>query len=651
MHFSILVISNLIIGIIAAPAVNYILHEKRDRIPQGWRKHEKLSKNAILQMRIAMTQGNLEKAEDFLIEVSHPRSAKYGQHWSVRDIAETFAPSHKSVDTVTGWLGSAGVAPERIFRSRSLGWLYFNATVDQAESLLKTNYHIYKHSTGMPYVACSEYFVPEYVRAHLDFITPTVHFDTKLPRPITDHKSNRKRTSLKSAAGVAVVEGTAVDSGLLDSGSLPKKGADVNPSQVPSELRNCDRFTTLNCLRALYKIPLGQTANPGNSFGIVEYTPQAYLQGDLNLFFSNFSKHQTQKSPTLDSVDGGITPTANMSFQYNGESDVDLEYGMALINPQKTTLYQIGDPARVASFNDFLDALDGSYCTFEGGDDSNQDSFYPNKNGGYQGPKNCGGFGATKVISTSYTYNEADLTAKYEMRQCAEYMKLGLAGVTVLYSSGDYGVGNEGECIDPSTKGYNNGIGGIFNPSFPGTCPYITSVGATQIRLNASVYMPEVACETNVRSGGGFSNVFPIPSYQASAVQSWFNNHPPPYGADRFNNSQLTRGFPDISANGANYVIAVDGKFSLIYGTSTSTPVVGAIFTLINEARLNAGKPVIGFVNPFLYENADALNDITSGRNYGCGTPGFEAVEGWDPLTGLGTPDFEKLLTRFMALQ
>jgi tripeptidyl-peptidase-1 len=57
-----------------------------------------------------------------------------------------------------------------------------------------------------------------------------------------------------------------------------------------------------------------------------------------------------------------------MGFGYNGESDLDLEYAMALVYPQKVTLYQAGDTVEGASFNDFLDAIDGSYCSYEGGD-------------------------------------------------------------------------------------------------------------------------------------------------------------------------------------------------------------------------------------------------------------------------------------------
>lgn len=228
-----------------------------------------------------------------------------------------------------------------------------------------------------------------------------------------------------------------------------------------------------------------------------------------------------------------------------------------------------------------------------------------------------------------------------------EYMKLGLQGTTFLFSSGDNGVaGNGAVCLNPDGS-YNAGGAGRFNPAFPSTCPYITSVGATQIKPGASVTAPEQACQTVIYSGGGFSNgVFAMPDYQSAAVKAFFANHPPPYTAEQFNNSQAVRGYPDISANGANYVVAVNGAFSLVYGTSASSPTVGAIFTLINSMRLAVGKSTLGFVNPTLYANPGMLNDIVSGGNQGCGTPGFESVPGWDPVTGLGTPNFPKMVAR-----
>jgi len=136
---------------------------------------------------------------------------------------------------------------------------------------------------------------------------------------------------------------------------------------------------------------------------------------------------------------------------------------MSLVYPQNVTLYQTGDLLEGASFNNFLDALDGSYCTYDGGDDPTQDAVYPDPYGSgygiYTGPEACGGYTATYTISTSYSYNEADLTPFYEERQCHEYLKLGLQGISIFYSSGDYGVaGNGGECIDPATGDYTDGI-------------------------------------------------------------------------------------------------------------------------------------------------------------------------------------------------
>lgn len=170
------------------------------------------------------------------------------------------------------------------------------------------------------------------------------------------------------------------------------------------------------------------------------------------------------------------------------------------------------------------------------------------------------------------------MTAFYSQRQCAEYAKLGLQGVTILYSSGDDGVaGNGGACIAPDGT-ENNGTSGAFNPSFPAGCPFVTSVGATQVKVKASVTQPEEAAESVIIGGGGFSNVFTIPKYQVAAQKTYFAEHGPPYGADRFNRSGVSRGYPDVAANGVNYVIAIDGEFGLVFGTSCSSPVFWKYF-------------------------------------------------------------------------
>jgi len=106
------------------------------------------------------------------------------------------------------------------------------------------------------------------------------------------------------------------------------------------------------------------------------------------------------------------------------------------------------------------------------------------------------------------------------------------------------------------------------NPAFPSTCPYVTSVGATQLLNGTSVRGSESACQRVIFSGGGFSNFFPMPSYQSEAVAAYFADNEPPYSAERYNNSKNVRAYPDVAANGANYVTAVNGNFSLSFGTS-----------------------------------------------------------------------------------
>lgn len=93
------------------------------------------------------------------------------------------------------------------------------------------------------------------------------------------------------------------------------------------------------------------------------------------------------------------------------------------------------------------------------------------------------------------------------------------------------------------------------------------------------------------------------------------------------------RAFPDVSALGVDYAIALAGQFGLVSGTSASSPAFAAIIAMINDELIAAGKPPLGFLNPWLYSTgASALNDVTVGSNPGCASPGFPAAQGWDPV-------------------
>lgn len=79
----------------------------------------------------------------------------------------------------------------------------------------------------------------------------------------------------------------------------------------------------------------------------------------------------------------------------------------------------------------------------------------------------------------------------------------------------------------------------------------------------------------------------------------------------------------------------------MISGTSASTPLMSGILALVNDDLYAHGKPPLGFLNPWLYKKGyKGFTDIMSGSAAGCGVDGFNATEGWDPVTGFGTPIF-----------
>ncbi|KZT44233.1 subtilisin-like protein [Sistotremastrum suecicum HHB10207 ss-3] len=619
-------------------ATNYprALHEKRTGTIK-YRQHRRLSPRDIVPVQIGLKQSNLHRIEELLYGVSDPVSPNYGKHYQPHEVVELFAPSNDTVDTVKAWLEEHGIGEDRVELSQSRGWLKFPATVSEIESLLDTTYHIYEHQDGSEHVGCEEYSLPMHIKEHIEIVHPTVNMGGK--RKIYNHSKKRS----------------------LNKGSLLRgpKTDGKKPSQLFNDTANCDSQITPDCLRALYDItPKNQpVAFPTNTFAVLELTPQSYVQEDLTNFFEIFAPDIPSQTPELISIDGGtVTADTLTSFDINGESDLDFEYAMTLTSPQKVLLYQAGDEVQGASFNNMLDALDKSFCTFEGGDDPNDDGIYPDPApGGFKGKESCGIVKPANVISISYGADEVEFTDFYQIRECQEHAKLGMMGVTVLYASGDNGVaGNGGVCIEKFPNGtvIESTSGKTFNPSFPEGCPFVTGVGATQVDPGKTVDDPEGAAEQVIFSGGGFSNVFAIPDYQKSQVAHYFAAHKPPYGADIYNNSQTTRGYPDVAANGVNYVIAIDGEFALVFGTSASTPVFASIITLINSARLAVHKSPVGFINPAIYSAnfKQAFNDIKHGNNPGCGTNGFTAVEGWDPVTGLGTPHFPTLVGQFLLL-
>jgi tripeptidyl-peptidase-1 len=252
------------------------------------------------------------------------------------------------------------------------------------------------------------------------------------------------------------------------------------------------------------------------------------------------------------------------------------------------------------------------------------------------------------VVSMSYTSQALNFCDDSTMQRLSEdVQKFGAMGITVVLASGDFGSGG----------GMNDK--GKLNPGFPASIPYALSVGSTKLANETNGWQGEEQASTSQQgeeqastlfgSGGGFSFDFDAPSYQADAIKGYLAKTPQ-IGNEKY--AVNGRGSPDVALLGEKFRIYANGEWKLADGTSASAPTWGGIISLLNEECLSVsgGKKTLGFVNPLLYQNPDAFTDIIKGSNdidYN-GHPaapfgGWKCTEGWDAVTGLGTPIFPKL--------
>ncbi|KAI1321095.1 subtilisin-like protein [Xylariaceae sp. FL0255] len=585
----------------------------------GWTK---ISDDINFHMRIGIKPKNYELGHDHLMRISDPTSSDFGAHWSAQEVHDFFSPSSETVSMIEDWLLSSGISRSRFRIPASRAHVTFHASSKEVESLLGAQHVVWRHDgTGELSITSDSYHIPSNIESHIDFVTPRVDLDRDpaFADFVNDGRPRRR--------------------------SSQKRKFEVRQTTYDFP---CWQAVTPQCIKELYQVPNATSSIKGNEMGIYE-TGDAYAQSDLNAFFTSYAPNiPNNTAPILQSIDGGVAPVPES--EVGSESILDLDIAYPLIYPQKIKLYQTlptdlvqNSSLGINIFEPFLDALDAEYC-----DSSNRT--IP----GYNGTAQCGIYKPANVISFSYELAEAYFTPAYAKRQCHEFLKLGLMGTTLVFSSGDNGTLSRSGvygCLD----------GGAQNPSFVSTCPYVTSVGATQIEPEANVTAPEVAVNplndpfsflyfAYFSSGGGFSNVFPRPAYQDGAVTSYLEANADTLPASSTYN-QNGRAFPDVAANGYNIVNTLNGGLNLEEGTSASAPIFASIVNRLNEERLAIGKGPVGFLNPTLYANPSMFNDITSGYNLGCNaSKAFNASVGWDPVTGLGTPNYPKMLKVFLAL-
>ena len=404
--------------ITAAPATDLVLHETRT--PATHLRRRRVEGDAILPVRIALTQSNLKEGYDYLMEISDPASPQYGKHWSVDDIHREFAPNTETIETVTSWLEEHGFDTDNIATATSKGWIGLDMPARDAERLFGTEYFEHLDTNGDVSVQCDQYHVPSHLSKHIDYVEPGIASSSPLRKAKAVRRSQAPSSYLKA------------------------RSSDHLPNISPTDTSKCGEWITPACLKAMYDIPDAKYNQPENDLGVFEFY-NAYDQLDLDLFYKNYAPwvpNGTQ--PKLESINkaDGRVPQAPSDYALT-EAILDFDIIFSLLYPQSVTLYQT-DATNVQNklylkeygprvnatltpqlWLPFISALDGQLCTKterESGAD-------------------CGTIGElTRVLSVSYGSSELQFPESAARRVCNEFMKLSLKGHTLLLSSGDFGV-------------------------------------------------------------------------------------------------------------------------------------------------------------------------------------------------------------------
>ncbi|WP_353071954.1 S53 family peptidase [Tunturiibacter gelidoferens] len=341
-------------------------------------------------------------------------------------------------------------------------------------------------------------------------------------------------------------------------------------------------------IAALYQFPPNASA-AGQTIGIIELGG-GYKTTDLTAYFKTLG----QKTPSVKtvSVDGGKNSPTNANSA-DGEVMLDIEVAASVAPGANIVVYFAPNTDQ-----GFIDAIATAVH-----DTTNKPS----------------------VISISWGGPESSWTTQSLNALDAACQSAAALGITITVASGDNG----------STDGLTDGSNHV---DFPASSPHVLACGGTKLigtgsSINSEVVWNEIANNEGA-TGGGVSNFFPLPTWQANA------------GVPAPTNSAGGRGVPDVSGDAdpsTGYIIRVDGKTLPIGGTSAVAPLWAGLIAVANAQNGTSA----GFIQPAIYaaKGAAAFNDITSGTNYSGSPTGFTAGPGWDACTGLGSPIGTKLIT------
>ncbi len=352
-------------------------------------------------------------------------------------------------------------------------------------------------------------------------------------------------------------------------GRAGARAAAVNLSYTPPQVA------------ALYEFPTGVDGS-GECIALIELGG-GFNPTDLSNYWNQLKLSKTPNVSAVSVGNGSNNPTGDPNGP-DGEVMLDIEVSGSIAPGTKIVAY----------FAENTDAGFLNAITTAAHDSTNNPS----------------------VISISWGGPESSWTQQAMTSMDSAFQAAVAMGVTVCVAAGD----------DGSTDGVTDGLNHV---DFPASSPNVLACGGTDLSASGNTIASETVwnelASNEGATGGGISDVFPLPSYQSSA------GVPPSANPG----GHVGRGVPDVAGDAdpsTGYVTLVDGQSGVIGGTSAVAPLWAALIALINQS---VGKPA-GFINPRLYQNpgsAQDFNDITSGNN-----GAYSAGTGWDACSGMGSP-------------
>jgi kumamolisin len=322
----------------------------------------------------------------------------------------------------------------------------------------------------------------------------------------------------------------------------------------------------------------------GQCIGILELGG-GYNASDLSTYFGNLGIKTPQVIAV--SVDGATNTPAGDPNSADGEVALDIEVVGAIAPAAKIAVYFAPNTDQ-----GFLDALTTAIH-----DTTNKPS----------------------VISISWGGPESSWTSQAMNAMDAAAQDAATLGVTICVASGDNGA------TDGATDGQNH-------VDFPASSPSVLGCGGTDLQITSGKITSETVWNDGASggaTGGGVSEQFALPTWQQSAK------------VPKAPNNFVGRGVPDVAGDAdpnSGYQIFVDGESVVVGGTSAVAPLWSALIALISQKLTTAA----GYLNPLVYAAPaePTFHDITKGNNNG-----YSAGSGWDPCSGVGTPNGAALLS------